>query len=592
MSWIDFLIVALYLLGTLYLGFVLHKKASENIDQYFLADRQLPWWALGASGMASNVDVAGTMVIAALVYALGTKGLFIEIRGGIVLILPFFMTFLGKWTRRAKVMTSAEWMRLRFGEGREGNLARLMSAIANLVIHVWIISYFAIGGGKFFGGLLGVDDRLASIAMILVTMLYATASGFYGVVWTDVFQGGIILVGIIYLVMTAMKLPALPAEFPVSVPLGKGEFAQVPMKFSEWSTAWPSNWTLDLPGQYSAFNLFGMTVFFYFLKTSIEGFGGAGGYMSQRYFAAKSDKDAGLLSLFWISLLAFRWPLVTAIAVLALHHSLGGTALQDPEMALPTVIAQYAPSGIKGLLVACFMAAAMSTFVAVINASAAYWVKDIYQAYLNPKASEKTLVTQSRVASIVTVLLGLVFSFPVVNINDIWGWITMAFGSGLFVPLLLRWYWWRYNGYGFAAGTAMGMLAAVATRYAGVEVPEYMNFLIPGGASLLGCIVGTYATQPTSAATLKNFFSVTKPFGFWGPVRKEFSSQELARVDEDNRWDVLATFIAVPWMLAMCMAGILLVMKRWDQLTWTVGAFVVLSAALYVTWFRRLRDDI
>jgi len=121
----------------------------RSLDAYLLGDRNLPWWALGASGMSSNTDIAGTMVITALIYSLGVKGFFIEIRGGIVLIMAFFMIFMGKWTRRAQVMTLAEWMRLRFGDGHEGRTARLISALANLVVSIWIISYFAVGGGKF-----------------------------------------------------------------------------------------------------------------------------------------------------------------------------------------------------------------------------------------------------------------------------------------------------------------------------------------------------------------------------------------------------------------------------------------------------------
>ncbi|NET53033.1 MAG: sodium:solute symporter, partial [Merismopedia sp. SIO2A8] len=105
----DYFIVVIYLISIVILGIVLQRKASEGIESYFLGNRNLPWWVLGASGMASNTDIAGTMLITALIYALGTKGFFIEIRGGIVLVMAFFMIFMGKWNRRAKVMTLSEW---------------------------------------------------------------------------------------------------------------------------------------------------------------------------------------------------------------------------------------------------------------------------------------------------------------------------------------------------------------------------------------------------------------------------------------------------------------------------------------------------
>ena len=110
------------------------------------------------------------------------------------------------------------------------------------------------------------------------------------------------------------------------------------------------------------------------------------------------------------------------------------------------------------------MAAAMSTFDSTVNAGAAYWVKDLYQTYLNPKASEKDLIFQSRMSSFGIVFLALLFSLTIKNINEIWGWITMGIGAGMFIPQVIRWYWWRFNGYGFAIGTAVGMSAAVFNK--------------------------------------------------------------------------------------------------------------------------------
>ncbi|HIK12168.1 MAG TPA: Na+:solute symporter [Oscillatoriaceae cyanobacterium M33_DOE_052] len=592
MQVIDYIIVIAYFVATLAVGFYWEKKASAGLDSYFLGDRNLPWWALGASGMASSTDISGTMVITALVYALGTKGFFIEIRGGIVLVVAFFMIFMGKWTRRSQVMTLAEWMRLRFGEEREGKIARFISAAANLIISIWIISYFVVGGGKFFGVVIGIDDRLASIVMIVISTIYTAMSGFYGVIWTDVFQGALIFVAIIYVSLLALQTVNLPPEFAVSVPIGHDKFEQITAKLADWSAILPPM-ELNLPGQYGLYNLFGVTVFFYLLKTCLEGFSGVGGYMSQRYLAAKSDREAGLLSLFWIILLSFRWPLVTGFAVLGIHYGITtGQIIPDPELVLPFVIKTYVPLGIKGLLVACFIAAAMSTFVSIINASAAYWVKDIYQAYINREANESQLILQSRLASVAVVVLGLLFSLPVVNINDIWGWLTLAFGSGLFVPLLLRWYWWRFNGYGFALGTLTGMAAAIITKLLGIPLPEYANFLVPSGCSLLGCLVGTLLTPPTDSAVLDNFYKVTRPFGFWQPIRQQLPPNIQAKIKSENTRDIIATIIAVPWQLVLFMTGMMFVMKQWDNFGVLLLVLILLSIGLYFTWFRHLSKEV
>jgi Na+/proline symporter len=588
---IDYAIVALYLLGIVALGIVLQRRAARGINAYFLGNRSLPWWALGSSGMASNTDIAGTMLIAALVYALGTKGFFIELRGGIVLIMAFFMVFMGKWTRRAQVMTLAEWMRLRFGAGRQGNLARIVSALANLAVSIGIISYFAVGGGKFFAEFLGIEQRAASLAAIGLAMIYTAASGFYGVIWTDVFQGVLIFAAIIYVCAVAFQTASLPETFSVSVPLGGGEFETVRTSLAEWSSLVPPL-ALDLPGQYASYNLLGVTLFFYTVKTVMQGMGGSGGYMLQRYFAARSDREAGLLSLFWILLLAFRWPLVTAFAVLGIHYSATQEAIADPELILPTVISEYIPVGVTGLLVACFVAAAMSTFDSVINASAAYWVRDIYQGYLNPNASQRQLVLQGRLASVGVVALGVGFSFAAGTIEQIWGFLTYGLGAGLIVPLLLRWYWWRFNGYGFALGTLAGMAAAIAVRASGIDMPEYAVFLLPSGASLLGCLVGTWASEPTPFEVLDRFYRVTRPFGAWGPIRNQLERGTQAQIRAENRRDLVALLVAVPWQLVLFLMGMMLVMRQWEQLGGLALAFVLLSIGLYWVWFRLLSREV
>ncbi|NEP11833.1 MAG: sodium:solute symporter [Symploca sp. SIO2C1] len=590
---IDYIIVIIYLIGIVIFGVILQRKASEGIESYFLGNRSLPWWVLGASGMASNTDLAGTMIITALVYALGTKGLFIEIRGGVVLIMAMLMIFMGKWNRRAQVMTLAEWMRLRFGSGREGNIARIISAIANIMFAIGTMSYFAVGGGKFFGNFLGIDDRYASIFLILLALIYTTLSGFYGVVWTDVFQGILVFIAIIYICILALQTATIPDTFSVAIP-GTEQLQQ--WTFTEWSSILPPM-TIDLPGDYAIFNLFGGVIFFYLLKEFMAGFGGGGGYMIQRYFAAKSDREAGLLSLFWILLLSFRWPLVTAFAVLGIHYGITTEAITDPELVLPTVIAAYVPIGIKGLLVACFIAAAMSTFDSIINASAAYWVKDIYQAYLAPEASSQQLVFQSRLASVVIVVVGLLFSFNITNINDIWGWLTLGLGAGLSVPLVFRWYWWRFNGYGFAVGTVAGMVAAIVTK--AVILPnlnpnfnEYGLFLIPSVCSCLGCILGTIFTEPTDMEVMDNFYKQTRPFGWWGRIRSQLPTNIQAKIKNENRRDILSTLIAVPWQLVLFLMGMMLIMKRWDNFGILLLLFLLLSIGLYFTWFRYLAKEV
>ena len=594
MATIDIIIIVVYLSAIVVVGLVMQKKASAGIDSYFLGNRKLPWWALGASGMASNTDIAGTMINTAFIYALGTKGFFIEIRGGVTLIMAFLMVFMGKWNRRSQVMTQAEWMHFRFGTKKEGDVARIISAIASIIMTVAMVTYFVIGAGKFVGDFLGIDPFYASILMIILAMTYTIASGLYGVVWTDVFQGIFIFGVIIYISVLAMTTVDLPDEFLVSVPMMDGSFTAIKTTLAEWSRMTPPQ-EMNMPegSTFSIYNLFGIAIMFYLFKVTLEGASGAGGYMLQRYFAARSDREAGLLSLFWTCLLAFRWPLIASFAMLGIYHGIEtGTVIADPELVLPTVIKNYIPVGVKGFLIAGLMAAAMSTFDSTVNAGAAYWVKDLYQTYLRPNASEKDLILQSRLASLVIVLLALLFSLTISNINEIWGWITMGIGAGMFIPQVIRWYWWRFNGYGFAIGTAVGMVAAVLTKAFGGPIAEYNSFLIASGSSLVGCIIGTYLTPPTESAVLSHFYKVTRPFGFWGSVRTEIPTEVLNQINEENRRDIIAIFFAVPWQVVLFLTGMMIVMKQWSNVFNLFGLLVVLSAGLYWFWYRHLSKEV
>jgi Na+/proline symporter len=731
MTFIDYTIVIVYLVAMVTLGVLLQKRASSGIDSYFLGNRGMPWWALGASGMASNLDVSGTMINTAWIFALGAAGMFIEIRGGVTLIMAFLMIFMGKWNRRAQVMTMAEWMRFRFGKERDGDVARLMAAISIIIVTIAMITYFAVGSGKFISTFLGIPDIgkitepfdenemstihqhfnemeilsvkfnekidlkipdiperkavnkawiefnqswdaikedplqialltqfeekmfsfrtvirsirsaadreidtqedpdsqylmfyidqmgdyvdslqeyyhnavqyqiiitsrfLAALLMIFLAMIYTVASGLYGVVWTDVFQGFLIFGTIAFICITALTKFNIPEVFSISVPMKDGTFQAIQTTRDAWTNVVP-NWKLSFPKEsvYSIYNLFGIAILFYLIKVTIEGSGGTSGYMIQRFFASRSDRDAGLLSLFWTFLLSFRWPFIAAIAIMGVAFGASQGVISDPETVLPVVVNELIPTGIKGLLVAGLMAAAMSTFDSTVNAGASYWVKDIYQAYINPKATGKQLMRHSRWASVVLVVCGLLFSLTIRNINEIWGWITMSIGAGMIIPTLVRWYWWRLNGFGFAIGTAAGMIAAVFQRLIFPDIPEYVAFSFASGTSFIAMLIGTYATKPTNESVLTDFYKTTRPFGFWSHVREKIPSVIMDKVNKENRRDKISIFMAVPWQIVLFLMWITVMMKRWDLFGYLIGILIVLSLGLYFTWFRHLSTEV
>ena len=601
MSLIDILIIIFYLVIITAIGFYFEKRASTGIDSYFLGNRKIPWWALGASGMASNFDVSGTMINVALIYAFGAVGFFVEMRGGLVLIMAFLMIFMGKWNRRSKVMTLSEWMTFRFGNGIQGKSARIISAISTLIITIAIVSYFAVGAGKFIGDVLSIPNYFglssefwASALIITLTTLYTVASGLQGVVWTDVIQGVLIFVMIIIVCSIALFSADIPNTFSISVPLKDGGFLPIETTKDVWTSILP-DWRLNFPenSSYSIYNLFGIALIFYLIKVIIEGSAGTGGYMAQRFFAARSDKDAGLLSLFWVVLLSFRWPFIAAIAVLGISYGVSsGSIISDPEKVLPTVIFNILPVGLKGLLIAGLMAAAMSTFSSLINSGASYWVKDIYQEFINPNASEKRLVFHSRLASLSIVLLGLFLAAGIKSINEIWGWLTMGLGAGMIVPLLIRWYWWRMNGYGFTFGTIFGMGTAIIQKLFYPDATEYLSFAVLFISSFSATIIATLLTEKNNDETLKNFYNTTRPFGLWKPIKSILPDEKRIQINSENKRDIIAICFALPWQIVLFLSGMTIILKRFDFFFYLIVVLIVLSIGLYHFWFRHLSKEV
>lgn len=181
----DTLIIVCYFLFTLLLGIFLRKKAARGLENYFLGGRTVPWWVLGASGTASNFDMTGTMIMVSFIFAIGLQGFWVAMRGGMCLPLGLLMVYMAKWLRRSNVMTTAEWMEFRFGSGTQGQAARLLSAVANLIVTLAFLTYFVEGTGKFLSVFLGWSPELCALILIVIAVAYTTLSGLYGVIFTD-----------------------------------------------------------------------------------------------------------------------------------------------------------------------------------------------------------------------------------------------------------------------------------------------------------------------------------------------------------------------------------------------------------------------
>ncbi len=305
MSNLDYGIILAYLIILIVIGFVLKKRASQSLEHYFLAGKKMPWWALGISSMSAWLDMAGTMVIVSFLYLLGPRGLYIEIRGGACLVLVFLMLWTGKWHRRSGVMTGAEWIKFRFGDDFWGNFARLASVFAMLVFSLGMLTYAFKGAGLFLSMFFPFSPLTCIIGLMAVTTLYTLLSGFYGVIVTDIFQS--------LCIWTAMAV-VISLAFTKSAGIDLAALAASVTGNHEWTTTIPK-WTTTMPKGYEPYTMIWVIGGFYLFKTIIQGLGTGA---DPKYFGARSDREAGLLSHLTGWLMMLRWPLMLGFAVLGI----------------------------------------------------------------------------------------------------------------------------------------------------------------------------------------------------------------------------------------------------------------------------------
>ncbi len=571
---IDYGIIVLYFIFVMAVGLWVAKRAGGSINEYFLGGRSIPWFILGISGMATFVDMTGTMLQTSFFYMLGVKGYWVAWRGAVALFLAFLMIFMGKWLNRSNVMTNSEWIEFRFGKGRSGQTARILSAVAMLLMGIPITAYFFVGSGKFLSMYLPFSPNVSALIFFLIVMVYTVAGGFYSVVYTDLFQSALILFVILFVAFKAMALGT--PEY----------FAQYTSP--DWHRLMPS-WETVMPEGYENMRLLGLLVIFWILSNILQGFSvPLDGWTSQRYYAARNERESSLVAFQWTSLFSFRFLLMMGLGVLAVSIP---EQIADPEMALPAVINHYIPIGVKGMLIAALIAAQMSSLDSIINASAAYFVKDLYHTYLNPGASHGQLMKISYIATVAIVLLGVLIGWTIPNINSIWAWIIMGLITGMMPAGILKWFWWRFNGMGYAFGMATGLIAALLSQAIIPDAAEYLTFLFVIAVSTAGTIAGTFLGRPTDMDTLVAFYTRTRPFGFWGPVRRRCRPAFVEDVNRENRRDLLLLVPACFWQAGLFWLMTAIVVKQWASVGITAALLTVVSVILYRYWYRNLTTE-
>lgn len=601
LSAIDIAVIVLYIVVTLGIGFVLSRLASRNIESYFLGGNKIKWYFLGLSNASGMFDISGTMWTVAILFVYGLKSAWLPWLWP-VWNQVFVMVFLAIWMRRSNVMTGAEWILTRFS-GRGGRLSHIIVICFAVMSMIGFMAYFFEGIGKFAVQILPWDlscdlgfatlTSAQSYALIIIgiTTLYTLKGGMYSVVAADVFQ---------FLIMTVSCLIIGWVAF-TSV-TGEQLAAATPAGWDNLFFGWKLD--IDWSGLIPAVNdkiasdgyeLFGCLVMLMIFKGIFASLAGpVPSYDMQRILSTRKPSDAAKMSGMTMVALSPRYLMIAGLAVLSIVYlspelqSMGANV--DFETILPIAITRFIPTGLKGLLLAGLLAAFMGTLAAFVNSAPAYLVNDLYKRYIKPDAEPKTYVRFSYIASIALVIVGVGFGFFAKSLNSLTLWITSSLYGGYAAANVLKWIWWRFNGYGYFWGMLAGLVASTLKLIFLPDVTDIYLFPAILAVSFVGCIAGSLLTPPDDEQTLLNFYRSVRPWGFWKPIHDKAVALDPTFEGNKDFWrDVVNVVVGIVWQMCLVVLPIYIVIHKSAGVWISLGVLIVTSIILKFNWYDRLK---
>ena len=499
----DWLIIALYFLISAAIGLAYTRKASRSLEDYFVSGRALPWWLAGTSMVATTFAADTPLAVAGLVAKYGVAGNWLWWNGAFSGVLTVF--FFSRLWRRAGVLTDVEFAELRYG-GRPAAVLRGFRALylalpINLIIMGWVTRAMV----TILGVTLDVNPWSAAILLFGITALYSIFSGLWGVIVTDAFQFVVAMGGTILLAVFAVEsvggLTSLTEKAAAHFGSADAAFGVLPPTDHAWlplstlliflGVQW---WAAWYPGQEP----------------------GGGGYVVQRILSAKDERH-GLLATLWFTIAHYAlrpWPWILVGFVGLIRYP----SLANPEEGYVRVMVDVLPSPFKGLLLAAFAAAYMSTISTHLNWGASYLVNDVYLRFLKPTADRRAQVIASRVATVVLMVLSLVVMSFLTSVEQGWK-LLIGLGAGTGLVFILRWYWWRVNAWSeisamiasFATSVLLAAFDQDLSNPAGAAYARTM--LITVLVTTVVWLTVTMLTAPESNATLDAFYRRVRPGG-------------------------------------------------------------------------------
>jgi len=509
---LDWAVVALYAAVALVTGLWFTRRAGRGVDEYFLAGRNLPWWLLGTSMVATTFSTDTPNLVTDLVRTGGVSQNWLWWAFAITGLCTVF--FYAKLWRRSGILTDVGFYELRYS-GRPAAFLRGFRALyLGVFFNVMIMATVTLAAIKIGGVLLGATKYQVVLAAGLVTAVYSATSGLWGVVVTDLLLFVIAMIGAFaaaYFAVAQPEVGGLTGLF--AHPELAGKLSLLP-DFSDWTTAaavfvipvavqWWSTW---YPGAEP----------------------GGGGYVAQRMLAAKDESHA-LKATLWFNVAHYAlrpWPwVVVALASLIVYPSLESIQAAFPhldpsivrnDLAYPAMLV-FLPSGLLGLVVASLAAAYMSTISTHLNWGASYVVDDVYRRFVAGDREEHHYVTVGRVTTVALVILASAVALWLENALQAFQ-ILLQIGAGTGLVFLLRWFWWRVNAWSELAAMVVSFLVAVWFQFLHARLgfppmAAHVQLVVGVAVTTAGWLLVTFATRPADRGTLQSFYDHIRPMG-------------------------------------------------------------------------------
>jgi Na+/proline symporter len=553
---IDWLIIALFFIVLISIAVASSRSAGKGYNEFFLSGRNMPWWLLGVSMVATTFSADTPNLVTDIVRQNGVAGNWAWWAFLLTGMLTVFIY--AKLWNRSKVLTDLEFYELRYS-GRMAAFLRGFRAIyLGFFFNVMVIASVSLAFIKLAGIMMGIQPAQALIMAALIVVFYSSLGGLKSILWTDLFQFGFAMFGAIIAAVLVVK--GLPDE--VNGLSGLLAHENVAGKLNLFPTL---NQTDQL-------------LYIFIMPIAVQWWAvwypgaepGGGGYVAQRMLSAKKEQDAmGATLLFNFFHYALRpWPwIVVALASLVVFPDIASMKTAFPnvaeqyireDFAYPAMLRTFLPPGLLGLVVASLIAAFMSTVASHLNWGSSYLVNDFYHRFYNPHASEKQLVFVGRISTVLLMVFSVLLALMLQNALQAFQYILMI-GAGTGLIYILRWFWWRINAYSeisaMIAATVFSLLFIVVENFFMTETSgqlevlgmstsqAYWNIIKLVGVVILTTTVWvsvTFMTNPVDKDTLQAFYKKVRPGGpGWAKVLTEAANAgiELDSAHQKS-WDV------------------------------------------------------